>query len=171
MWRHEKCENAHHGFFVEQIVEFVMKWCYAQSWLPFGTEEWKRKKRKDEKNDYYLRVISTSSGTERHELTSHFAFDSVFKFFAERLGSEDEPDISDNQEEVSQTQTDGDESAAERLGSEDEPDISGDQEEVSQTQTDGDESAAEPACEANGATEDEPEPVEVDPAPEWKPGP
>lgn len=77
-----------------------------------------------------------SAGTERHELTSHFAFDSVFKFFAERLGSEDEPDISD------------------------------DQEDVSQTQNDGDESAAEPACEANGATEDEPEPMEVDPAPE-----
>ena len=138
----------------------------------------KKKKKRWEKRllsqgDFYI-----SSGTERHELTSHFAFDSVFKFFAERLGSEDEPNISDNQEEVSQTQTDGDESAAERLGSEDEPDISGDQEKVSQTQTDGDESAAEPACEANGATEDEPEPVEVDPAPvevdpapEWKPGP
>ena len=26
-----KCENPDHGFFVEQIVEFIMKWCYAQS--------------------------------------------------------------------------------------------------------------------------------------------
>ena len=87
-------------------------------------------------NDYYLTVISTSPGTERHELTSHFAFDSVFKFFAERLSSEDEPDVSDNQDEVSQTHTDGDESAA------------------------------GPACEGNGAADDEPEPMEVDPDPE-----
>lgn len=100
-----------------------------------------KEKRKDDKDNYYLRMISTSSGTERHELTSHFAFDSVFKFFTERLGSEDEPDISDNQDEVSQTQTDGEESAA------------------------------EPACEANGATEDKPEPMKVDPAPEQEPGP
>jgi len=49
-----------------------------------------------------------SAGTIKHELTSHLAFDSVFKFFDEKLTAPDldELDISEDQPAVPEKQAD-----------------------------------------------------------------
>ncbi|XP_068740889.1 cotranscriptional regulator ARB2A homolog isoform X1 [Montipora capricornis] len=111
-----------------------------------------------------------SAGTERHELTSHFAFDSVFKFFDERLSAQNEPDISDNQEEASKTQADEasktqtDEASKTQTdeASKTQTDESSktQADEASKTQTDEEKSTEQPTSEQNGASENKPEPTQ-----------
>ena len=93
-------------------------------------------------------------GTERHELTSHFAFDSVFKFFDERLNAQNEPDISDNQEEASKTQAE----EASKTQADEASKTQAD--EASKTQADEEKSTEEPTSEQNGASENKPEPTQ-----------
>ncbi|XP_020629630.1 protein FAM172A-like [Orbicella faveolata] len=86
-----------------------------------------------------------SAGTNQHELTSHVAFDSIFKFFEERLSqkdsSENQKDNSDREMDTSENQAGA--SQNEEDVSENQADVSENQADVSENQADASENQAD----------------------------
>ena len=76
-------------------------------------------------------------GTIQHELTSHVAFDSIFKFFQEKLSQKDASENQDNSDtEMDTSENQADASKEEVDVSENQADVSLNKEDSSQSQTD-----------------------------------
>lgn len=102
-----------------------------------------------------------SAGTTKHEVTSHAAFDSIFKFFDEKLRASNQTEPSENQVDTSDSQTDKSDSQTpmdtsgenpsdavknEMDTSENQAEASSKMKESSQTRVDATETQAEASC-------------------------